>query len=213
MTTTNMEHSVMKRIALKLFVALLVMLLTIGVVNMAKAHADSNRGDRGPEVVKIQYVLISHGYASLVGPMGYFGPKTEKAVRHWQKINGLTVDGIVGPDTLASLGLDGATATAPATRLNPPAPQPCDVPCIIRDVWPDDLEDHAIDIAWRESNWQPGVRNACCFGLFQLYWNVHKGWMGDFGVTSSSQLFDARTNAEMAYQMYLRAGGWGPWRL
>lgn len=136
-----------------------------------------------------------------------------RAVKAWQRANGLVVDGVVGPQTLASLDL-GATASKPATRLNPPAPQPAwSVEDIIRDVWPDQLEDHAVRIAMRESSLQPGVRNACCFGLFQLHWRAHRGWMAAFGVTSSDQLFDARTNAEMAYQLYLRDGGWGPWAL
>lgn len=38
---------------------------------------------------------------------GDFGPGTEKAVKQWQKLNGLVVDGIVGPSTTIKMGLVG----------------------------------------------------------------------------------------------------------
>ena len=107
------------------------------------------------------------------------------------------------------------TTAAPSTTVSPPrnSYSKVEVIEIIRNVWPDELEDEAIRIATRESNLIPTVRNSCCFGLFQLYWNVHKGWMTEAGVTSSDQLFDPTVNAYLAYAMYLRAGGWGPWAL
>ncbi len=88
-----------------------------------------------------------------------------------------------------------------------------EVEAIIRQVWPDDLEDEAVRIATRESNLVPGVRNFCCFGLFQLYYNVHKSWLAQMGVTAPEQLYDPLINAYVAYAMYLKAGGWGPWKL
>jgi peptidoglycan hydrolase-like protein with peptidoglycan-binding domain len=36
---------------------------------------------------------------------GDFGPGTERAVKAWQAKNGLTADGIVGPKTLAAMGI------------------------------------------------------------------------------------------------------------
>jgi hypothetical protein len=78
-------------------------------------------------------------------------------------------------------------------------------------VWPDDLEDRALEIVRRESNFQANVNNYCCYGLFQIYWNVHKGWLAEMGVTSADQLFDAETNARAALTLYQRSGGWGPW--
>ena len=36
---------------------------------------------------------------------GQFGPKTEEALKAYQKQNGLAVDGIAGPDTFTHLGL------------------------------------------------------------------------------------------------------------
>ncbi len=88
-----------------------------------------------------------------------------------------------------------------------------EVEAIIRAVWPDPLEDEAVRIATRESNLQPGVRNYCCFGLFQIYYSVHKGWLAQIGITSAEQLYDPLVNAHAAYTLYQRAGGWGPWKL
>jgi peptidoglycan hydrolase-like protein with peptidoglycan-binding domain len=153
--------------------------------------------------------------------------RADRAIRHWQKANGLTVDGIVGPQTLASLGLGGTAAGADAGgRRAPAAPKPArptpqpaasrpaagDVEAVIRDVWPDDLEDWALRIVSRETGrtFDPTVRNSCCWGLFQLNWSSHRGWMAGFGITDPHQLLDARTNAELAYQLYLLDGK-RPW--
>ena len=117
------------------------------------------------------------------------------------------------------------TAKAPSTTVKttttstPAAAAPknsysrAEVEAIIRQVWPDDLEDEAVRIATRESNLNPTVRNYCCFGLFQLYYSVHQTWMAQMGVTSAEQLYDPMINAYVAYAMYLRSGGWGPWKL
>lgn len=53
------------------------------------------RGSKGNDVKKIQQHL------GLDPADGIFGKKTEDAVKAWQKNNGLTADGIVGPKTLA----------------------------------------------------------------------------------------------------------------
>jgi hypothetical protein len=103
------------------------------------------------------------------------------------------------------------TTTAPPPPPPPPPPAPAQVEQIIRNVWPDELEDHALEIAWRESNYKANVKNYCCYGLFQIYWTVHRGWLQEMGIGSSEQLFDAETNTRAAYALYQRAGGWGPW--
>lgn len=56
------------------------------------------RGDNNEVVKKVQVVLG-------VDPVGNFGPKTEEAVKAWQTKNGLTPDGVVGPATLAKMGI------------------------------------------------------------------------------------------------------------
>lgn len=116
------------------------------------------------------------------------------------------------------------TTTPPTTKpptTQPPSTQPPStgtytreqVIAIIRDVWPDELEEKAILIATRESNLIPTARNFCCHGLFQMYWNVHKSWLAGIGITSVEQLYNPRLNAVAAYTLYQRAGGWGPWSM
>jgi LysM repeat protein len=112
--------------------------------------------------------------------------------------------------------------TPPATSppaTSPPATQPAppantytraEVAQIIRDVWPDSLEEEAIRIATRESNLIPTVRNACCYGLFQIYYTAHKTWLASIGVTSAAQLYDPRVNASAALALY-NISGWAPW--
>ena len=86
---------------------------------------------------------------------------------------------------------------------------------IIREVWPDDLEETALFVAKRESNFVHSVvggQNGCCLGLFQIYWSVHRAWLADTGVTSAEQLLNPRTNAEAALALYRRNGNsWRPW--
>ena len=86
---------------------------------------------------------------------------------------------------------------------------------IIREVWPDDLEETALFVAKRESNFVHSVvggTKQCCVGLFQIYWSVHRAWLADTGVASAEQLLNPRTNAEAALALYRRNGNsWRPW--
>ena len=84
---------------------------------------------------------------------------------------------------------------------------------IIRDAWPDELEERALAIAQRESNLRPRVvnRSGCCYGLFQIYYRWHKTWLPSVGVRSAQDLLDPRLNAAAAYRLYQRNNGWGPW--
>ena len=59
-------------------------------------------GARGPQVTSLQYLLQQHCYDDVEAD-GDFGPKTEEAVRAFQRNNKLDVDGIVGPATLDAL--------------------------------------------------------------------------------------------------------------
>lgn len=82
---------------------------------------------------------------------------------------------------------------------------------IIREEWPDHLEEKALAIVYRESRFNPLAKNSCCYGLFQINWNAHKSWLVTIGVTSATQLLDPRVNAHAAYIVYQRSGSFAPW--
>ena len=116
------------------------------------------------------------------------------------------------PPTAAPTTKATTTTPAPTTTVPvPPAASRAEVEAMIREIWPDDLEDKALEIAWRESGYRSNVKNWCCYGLFQIHWSAHKSWLDDLGVTSPAHLLDARTNIRAAYALYQRSGGWGPW--
>lgn len=72
-------------------------------------------GSRGQEVYEIQRRLSNWGYYN--GAIdGIFGYKTYKAVRWFQSKNGLKVDGIAGPETLAAIGIASGTNTHTSNR-------------------------------------------------------------------------------------------------
>jgi len=120
----------------------------------------------------------------------------------------------VPPDTAPPTTAPGDTVPPTTER---PAPSPASAQAviqIIREEWPDELEEKALRVAWRESNYKPrvvgGTRN-CCWGLFQIYYEVHKSWLPTVGVNAPEDLLDARTNARAAYRIYQRSGSWRPW--
>lgn len=58
-------------------------------------------GMQGEAVKQLQTALVKRGYNIVQD--GIFGATTDAAVKLWQKKNGLTVDGIVGPKTWATI--------------------------------------------------------------------------------------------------------------
>ena len=60
-------------------------------------------GDEGDTVKRVQEMLIKLGYLSKGSATGYFGEVTDKAVKEFQKNNGLSADGNVGPKTMTLL--------------------------------------------------------------------------------------------------------------
>ena len=79
-------------------------LLAFAVGAAFGAAALSRYGSRGSEVTKIQEKLKRWGYYS--GAVdGIYGQKTYEAVKYFQRRNGLTVDGVAGPKTLAAMGI------------------------------------------------------------------------------------------------------------
>jgi hypothetical protein len=116
------------------------------------------------------------------------------------------------PPTTEPPTTDPPTTDPPTTDPPTTSPPPTgSVPDIIRSVFPEHLEEHALEIARRESNFVPTARNYCCYGLFQIYYEVHAGWLSSVGVNSAEDLFDPYLNSRAAYVLYQRSGGWGPW--
>ena len=86
----------------------------------SEAEALSKYGSRGEEVRTIQTKLKRWGYYS--GNIdGIYGSQTQSAVRWFQSKNGLSVDGIAGPKTLAAMGIynsSGNSSSSGATNSN-----------------------------------------------------------------------------------------------
>ena len=102
--------------------ALLTVLLTASLLGISyKAEISdmlgysravlSNYGSTGQEVINIQAKLYNWGYYNGIVD-GIYGYETYTAVKYFQSRNGLAVDGVAGPQTLAALGL--ATGTTPS---------------------------------------------------------------------------------------------------
>lgn len=78
----------------------------LSLPSLVSAHFGNEllyRGQHSQHVKNLQQVLKSEGYYKLTKPTGYFGASTEKAVKSFQKDEGLAVDGLVGPKTKAAL--------------------------------------------------------------------------------------------------------------
>jgi N-acetylmuramoyl-L-alanine amidase len=95
----------MKRLKMALIAVMAALLcLTLGMAAPAPAGTTLTMGDSGPDVEKVQSRLRQWGYYT--GPVdGVFGQATLDAVILFQKRNGITPDGIVGPDTANAIGI------------------------------------------------------------------------------------------------------------
>jgi peptidoglycan hydrolase-like protein with peptidoglycan-binding domain len=128
------------------------------------------RGSKGPGVETLQRLLTQLGYP--VAVKGIFGPKTESAVRKFQAAEGISVDGICGPQTRRAM------ADAIKRRGSPPkpAPQPTPTP-----VSTSQLADNIVRIAKQErerwhnpvaiKEWQPAAKP-----ILTEYYKVGLGW-------------------------------------
>ena len=71
-------------------------------------------GTRGQDVKNVQWQLVKWKY--LIGAVdGVYGAETYRAVRRFQAKNGLRIDGVVGPQTAAALGITLKGTQAPAS--------------------------------------------------------------------------------------------------
>ena len=85
---------------------LMALVILISAMLPAAVLAENLRyGSRGDKVKELQQKLKRWGYYT--GSIdGIFGSGTQAAVKNFQKKNGLTADGIVGPKTAAALGMN-----------------------------------------------------------------------------------------------------------
>lgn len=152
--------------------------ITVLLVALLPGHAAAlERGDTGPAVVEVQTILDGFGYTVIID--GRYGPQTEKAVRSWQRSNGLRVDGVVGPVTLDSLRRavrmgNAHTVTGVGGRgFAPDGLTGCDEMRFYREQW--GLPAEFDRIGWRESNCRQelGVHTSCCWGWLQLSLALH----------------------------------------
>jgi Transglycosylase SLT domain len=112
----------------------------------------------------------------------------------------------------------------PEPAPTPPRPKPTPAPAppavshtneqiesLIRRVFPDDEEEKALAVAWRESRHDPRAYNGwCCYGLFQIYFDANAKLLATVGITSAAQLFDPVLNTTAAFALFRRSG-WAPW--
>ena len=93
-----------KRLCALLCTILLLNTLVLAFAQSALA-VSYRQGDSGSAVTTIQTKLKRWGYFD--GPVdGIYGSKTSKALRSFQRKNGLTADGVAGPATLKALGME-----------------------------------------------------------------------------------------------------------
>jgi murein DD-endopeptidase MepM/ murein hydrolase activator NlpD len=74
------------------------------------------RGNRGWDVAALQFRLQRHGFPP-GGVDGAFGPGTHNAVTSFQSANGLGVDGVAGPQTVAALRGRSSSSTPTTTPV------------------------------------------------------------------------------------------------
>ncbi len=105
-----------RRFLLLIITFILAILLTTSYVYKERLNdlygysraALSYYGSSGQEVIDIQAKLYNWGYYKGIVD-GIYGYQTYKSVREFQYKNGLTVDGVAGPETLSALGLPTGT--------------------------------------------------------------------------------------------------------
>ena len=96
---------------------LVVTFITTLAMQNNEVLALSKYGSRGSEVRTIQDKLKRWGYYT--GNVdGIYGSLTVSAVKKFQQKNGLTVDGIAGPKTLAAMGITSSSSSSSSSSSN-----------------------------------------------------------------------------------------------
>lgn len=107
----------MKKAILIVLVLAVTLLAVSTIFPSAVSEAEVlKNGSKGETVKKVQTKLKNWGYYT--GSVdGIYGPKTVAAVKYFQRVNGLTQDGIVGAKTAAAMGItlsSSSTSTSSA---------------------------------------------------------------------------------------------------
>ncbi len=107
-----MKHGKLVRI-----VSLVLLTAVFACTCAVPAAAALREGSRGSDVRTVQQKLKNWGYYG--GEIdGIFGPQTTAAVKSFQRKNGLTVDGIVGRETYAALGMTVPASSGSSSYQN-----------------------------------------------------------------------------------------------
>ena len=121
-------------------------------------------GSLGWDVSVTQFLLAKSGPALVIN--GYFGSRTERAVRRFQRAHRLAVDGVAGPRTLRAL-----RAARPRHGV-PLSDTPVGLVCSLLDYW---AAYYAVDrsliraLAWMESGYQADVISPVgAWGVLQI---------------------------------------------
>jgi len=103
-------------------------IVAAATLTFAAGGAFAQGGGAGSAAVRSAGSTVAKLQSALgITPDGVYGPNTRRAVRNYQRNQGLAVDGIAGPVTLAHLGLAGrgsgaATGGSASTGASGPAP-------------------------------------------------------------------------------------------
>lgn len=104
--------------ALMLSIAAASLANIVPPVSYGEAQVLSKLGSRGKEVTAIQNALKERGLFDGEAT-GYYGTKTQTAVKRFQRQKGLDVDGIAGPQTLGALGItSGSVPSSTESDIN-----------------------------------------------------------------------------------------------
>ncbi len=99
---------------------------------------------------------------------------------------------------------------APATTVAGRSYGAEEVKAIIRQMWPADSVDKALQVAYRESGYNPSAFNgSCCYGVFQISYDSHRGRLAARGLGRDG-LYDPVVNIEIALEIFNQQG-WSPW--